>query len=69
MTHKNLTDKYNYNSFVRKNFEPLMNFDNSPSIGQPAPDFPLLYLNGDKTLLSSIWSDFDLTIIEFGSFT
>lgn len=69
MTDQNLIEKYNYDSFVRKNFEPWMNFDNSPVVGQPAPDFPLWHLNGDNTSLSTIWSNFDLTVIEFGSFT
>lgn len=60
---------YNYDSFVPEKFEPWMNFENSPLLGQPAPDFPLWDLDEEETNLSFVWSSHDLTIVEFGSFT
>lgn len=69
MTEQKLIEQYNYDEFVREKFEPLLNFDNSPPIGVPAPDFPLWELDKRKTSLSDVWAKNDLTIIEFGSFT
>jgi hypothetical protein len=60
---------YNYDSFIPENFEPFMRFDQSPPLGQPAPDFPLWHLDGTETSLSDIWSSHTYTIVEFGSFT
>ena len=64
-----LNTKYNYDSFVPKNFEPWMQFDQSPPVGIPAPDFPLWDLGENPTSLSEIWSQNSYTIVEFGSFT
>ena len=64
-----LVKKYNYDSFVSEKFEPWMNFDTSPVLGQPAPDFPLWDLSERETKLSIIWSSHLYTIVEFGSFT
>lgn len=60
---------YNYDSFVEEKFGRWMNFENSPPLGEPAPDFPLGRLNGRQTRLSEVWARHSLTIIEFGSFT
>lgn len=64
-----LVSRYNYDSFVPEKFEPWMNFDNSPALGRPAPDFPLWDLEEKETRLSAIWSAHLYTIVEFGSFT
>jgi hypothetical protein len=67
--HDELTVRYNYDSFTPENYEPWMNFEKSPSVGQAAPDFPLWTLDGQKTRLSEIWSARLFTVVEFGSFT
>jgi hypothetical protein len=69
MTDSALLSRYNYDAFIPPNFEPWMNFDASPSLGAPAPDFPLWNLDGSETRLSAIWSRHAYTIVEFGSFT
>ena len=69
MTQEELISRYNYDSFMPENFEPWMNFDKSPTLGAPAPDFPLWNLEGGETQLSEIWSSNQYTVVEFGSFT
>jgi hypothetical protein len=69
MTDSDLLSRYNYDAFIRSNFEPWMNFDASPPLGTTAPDFPLWNLDGGETRLSAIWSRHVYTIVEFGSFT
>jgi hypothetical protein len=69
MTDSDLLSRYNYDAFIPPNFEPWMNFDASPPLGVPAPDFPLWDLDGYETCLSAIWSRNAYTIVEFGSFT
>ena len=69
MTKPSLTDRYNYDSFVPEKFSQWMNFEDSPPVGAPAPDFPLWGLDGTQTRLSEIWSAHAYTIVEFGSFT
>jgi hypothetical protein len=70
VTDNDLTRRYNYDSFIRENFEPWLNFGASPPLGQPAPDFPLWRLeDGNKTSLKEIWSQHTYTVVEFGSFT
>jgi hypothetical protein len=69
MTDSDLVARYNYDAFVPKNFEPWMNFDASPPLGQVAPDFPLWNLDGKETRLSAVWARHNYTIVEFGSFT
>lgn len=65
-----LLQRYNYDAFTPENFQPWMNFHNSPPLGQPAPDFPLWQLDdGDETRLKAIWSNHAFTVVEFGSFT
>jgi len=63
------TDRYNYPEFIPKYFEPLLNFDNSPKLGRPGPDFPLTILDGAETTLHETCQEHELTVIEFGSFT
>ena len=46
-----------------------INFQLSPSLGAPAPDFPLWTLTGEETSLSAIWGQHAYTVVEFGSFT
>ncbi|RME88564.1 MAG: hypothetical protein D6770_06710 [Anaerolineae bacterium] len=66
---EDLLSRYNYDSFVPEKFGPWLNFENSPPLGEPAPDFPLWTLDGEETRLSTVWKDHLYTIIEFGSFT
>jgi hypothetical protein len=69
MEKNSLTERYNYDSFVPEKFSQWMNFDSSPEVGKPAPDFPIWELNGAQTQLSEIWSEHAYTVVEFGSFT
>lgn len=69
MTDAALVAEYNYDAFVPGKFERWLNFDASPPLGQPAPDFPLWDLDGRETRLSVVWSRFAYTVVEFGSFT
>jgi len=63
-------ERYNYATFAPEHFEPLMRFEASPPLGQPAPDFPLWQMeDGAATRLSAIWSQHKFTVVEFGSFT
>jgi len=69
MADPDLLARYNYDAFVPEKFEPWMNFDASPPLGQRAPDFPLWDLDGNETRLSAVWACHVYTIVEFGSFT
>lgn len=69
MAPKDLLSQYNYDVFVPEKFSRWMNFDASPPIGKPAPDFALWHLDKRETRLSTIWSKNALTVVEFGSFT
>ena len=69
MDKNDLISKYNYDSFIPQNFEPWMRFDQSPKVGEAAPDFPLWDLDEYQTSLSEIWSQNTYTVVEFGSFT
>ena len=69
MSDPDLLTRYNYDAFIPQNFEPWLNFENSPTIGQPAPDFPLWDLDENETRLSAIWGQYRYTVVEFGSFT
>ena len=69
MTDQELLEKYNYDEFVREKFMPWMRFDESPTLGEKAPDFPLWSLDGEESSLSAIWKSYDFTVVEFGSFT
>jgi hypothetical protein len=69
MTEADLIARYNYDEFVPHKFEPWLNFEASPLLGRPAPDFPLWQLDGTATRLSEVWSSHPYTIVEFGSFT
>ena len=69
MAEQSLTERYNYDEFIREKFELGMRFDESPPLGQPAPDFPLWDLDGRETRLSGVWLAHAHTILEFGSFT
>ncbi|MBT7990419.1 MAG: hypothetical protein HN769_11165 [Anaerolineae bacterium] len=69
MSNDELLTLYNYDEFIPKKFERWMKFDSSPSLGKPAPDFPLWHLDGSETSLSEAWSAHQLTVVEFGSFT
>jgi hypothetical protein len=61
--------KYNYDSFIRENFEPHMRFHESPPLGETAPDFPLWTLEGEETSLGEVCARNAFTVVEFGSFT
>lgn len=69
MKEHTLITRYNYDEFVPAKFEPWMNFDQSPTLGQKAPDFPLWTLDGNETSLGAIWKQHVYTVVEFGSFT
>ena len=64
-----LLTRYNYDSFIPEKFEPWLNFEASPKAGSPGLDFPLWNLDRSCTRLSEVWSQYDYTIVEFGSFT
>ena len=64
-----LIPRYNYADFTRENVLHMLRFDESPAVGQRAPDFPLWRLDGSETSLSEIWSSHAYTVVEFGSFT
>ena len=67
---KDLLRRYNYDEFAPDKFMPWMRFDESPALGEAAPDFLLWQLaDGAQTSLSSIWSRHPYLIAEFGSFT
>ena len=69
MTETDLITRYNYDEFVPHKFQQWLNFEASPPLGQPAPDFPVWQLDGSPTRLSEVWSNHTYTIVEFGSFT
>ncbi len=69
MTDTDLLSRYNYDSFVPENFEPWMRFEESPPLGQVAPDFVLVDLDGNETRLREVVAASTYTIVEFGSFT
>lgn len=70
MTNQALIEKYNYEKFVPESFMPWLKFDESPKLGEKAPDFPLWNADSQaETSLSAIWSANAFTIVEFGSFT
>ena len=69
MSNESLSDRYNYDEFTAEKVLPWLNFEESPPLGQPAPDFPLWRLDGAETSLGAIWSEHLYTIVEFGSFT
>ena len=64
-----LTQAYNYDSFVAEKIERWLNFAASPALGVPAPDFELQTLDAGATRLSAVWRSAAYTIIEFGSLT
>ena len=61
--------RYNYDEFTPEKVFHLLNFENSPPIGEKAPDFPLWRLDGQETSLSAVWQQHTYTVVEFGSFT
>ncbi|MCI0393892.1 MAG: hypothetical protein L0332_08955 [Chloroflexi bacterium] len=69
MSESDLVSRYNYDEFTPEKVTPWLNFDASPPLVEPAPDFPLWRLDGRQTRLSKIWSRHVYTIVEFGSFT
>lgn len=69
MSDLDLISRYNYDEFIPAKFEPWMNFDSSPALGIPAPDFPLWDLEQKETSLRQIISQNLYTVVEFGSFT
>lgn len=66
---QNLVERYNYDEFTPEKVLPWLSFDESPPLGEPAPDYPLWHLDGPETSLREIWEQNRYTIVEFGSFT
>jgi hypothetical protein len=64
-----LLTAYNYDVFIDEKFERWMRFDESPTLGEPAPDFRLTTLDDQMVHLSEIWKQSAYTIVEFGSLT
>lgn len=64
-----LIKRYNYDEFTREKVLPWLRFDQSPALGQRAPDFPLWDLDGEEIQLHTILKAKLYTIVEFGSFT
>ena len=65
-----LLKQYNYDQFIPENFEQWMRFDQSPPIGESAPDFPLWNMEDrQETSLKELWSNNLYLVVEFGSFT
>ena len=60
---------YNYDIFIDEKFDRWSNFEASPPLGQPAPDFPLTTLDEETVQLSAIWRQTPYTVVEFGSLT
>ncbi len=69
MSDPDLLTRYNYDEFIPEKFQPWLNFEASPPLGEPAPDFPLWDLDGREISLSAVWSRYTYTVVEFGSFT
>jgi len=69
MVDADLISRYNYDAFTPEKFAPWMRFDQSPALGQVAPDFPLTRLDGSTMHLKELISAHTYTIAEFGSFT
>ena len=69
MTDGDLISAYNYDEFTAEKVLPWLNFEASPPVGRPAPDYPLWHLDGRESSLGDIWSLNDYVVIEFGSFT
>lgn len=69
MSNADLLNAYNYDSFIPENFMPWMRFDESPPLGERAPDFPLWRLDGGETSLAQTLREHAYTVVEFGSFT
>ncbi len=69
MNDPDLLTRYNYDEFISEKFQPWLNFEASPPLGEPAPDFPLWDLDGRETSLSAVWARYTYSIVEFGSFT
>ena len=68
-TDDDLIRSYNYDEFTPEKVFHLLRFDQSPPIGEKAPDFPLWDLEGRETSLSATWKQHTFTVVEFGSFT
>jgi hypothetical protein len=64
-----LVQAYNYDAFTREKVLRWLRFDESPPLGEPAPDFPLWRLDGRETRLKEVLGQHRYTIVEFGSFT
>lgn len=70
MNESDLLTKYNYDEFRPEKFEPWMRFDESPDVGEKATDFPLWDADDQQeTSLSALWSQQEILVVEFGSFT
>lgn len=66
---EDLVERYNYSAFKHENYSQWMKWDESPNLGEDAPDFPLWHLDESETSLSALWEKYKFLVIEFGSFT
>lgn len=67
---EDLTARYNYSTFRRESFEPLMSFDQSPAVGSKVDSFPLVSIDEPgPSDLAAILRRSQYTVVEFGSFT
>ena len=70
MTDATLLQRYNYDEFVPDKFLPWMRFEQSPPLGETAPDFHLWSLEDrSEVSLKTLWSSHRFLVVEFGSFT
>ena len=69
MSQSELVQPYNYAVFSEETVYPLMQFESSPRLGVPAPDYPLWDLDEQETTLGSLWKSHLFTVVVFGSFT
>jgi hypothetical protein len=69
MSGESLLERYNYSEFVPVKFAPWMRFDESPPLGELAPDFLLWDLDENQIYLHDVIKENIYTIVEFGSFT
>ena len=69
MATTDLITRYNYDEFTAEKVMPWLNFEASPQLGQPAPDFTLTDSSGTETVTLSEFRGKKPVALVFGSFT